>query len=154
MPSGPAGEALLLLRLVAAVALAAALGWEREQAHKPAGLRTHMLVGLAAALYTVLASLILDERIGDSSVRGDPGRVIQAIALGVGFLGGGVISAGKQRGHVSGLTTAASIWSTAAIGLAAGLGRFVLAVGATVLQLVVLRVVARLERGAVASGER
>ena len=61
----------------------------------------------------------------------------------------GVISAGKQNGHVSGLTTAASIWSTAAIGLAAGLGHFVLAVGATVLQLVVLRVVARLERGAV-----
>jgi putative Mg2+ transporter-C (MgtC) family protein len=147
MPSGPAAEALLLLRLVAAVALAAALGWERERAHKPAGLRTHMLVGLAASLYTVLATLILDERIGDPSLRGDPGRVIQAVALGIGFLGGGVISAGRHNGHVSGLTTAASIWSTAAIGIASGLGHYVLAVGATVLQLVVLRAVARFERG-------
>jgi putative Mg2+ transporter-C (MgtC) family protein len=147
MPSGgPSGEALLLLRLLAAVGLAAALGWERERARKPAGLRTHMLVGLAASLYAVLATLTLHERTGDPSLRGDPVRVIQAVALGVGFLGGGVISAGRAHGRVSGLTTAASIWATAAMGVAAGLGYYVIAVGTTALQLIVLRVVGRWER--------
>jgi putative Mg2+ transporter-C (MgtC) family protein len=103
-------------------------------------------VGLAAALYTALGTLALAQ-VPDLApgTRGDPVRVIQAVALGIGFLGGGVISAGRSDG-AGHLTTAASIWSTAAIGIAAGLGHYTLAVGATALQLIILHGVARLER--------
>jgi putative Mg2+ transporter-C (MgtC) family protein len=147
MPLTPPGEAQLLLRLALAVLLAAVLGWERERAGKPAGLRTHALVGLAAALYTTIATLsIADYHQVDPELRADPIRVIQAVALGIGFLGGGVISVGARGGHDTGLTTAASVWSTAAIGIAIGLGYYTLAVGATLLQLVVLHLFARLER--------
>jgi putative Mg2+ transporter-C (MgtC) family protein len=147
MPPGATGEALLLLRLLVAIALAALLGWERERAGKAAGLRTHMLVGLAAALYTVLAEVTLgDHPPANPGLRADPIRVIQAVALGIGFLGGGVITASKGTGHDTGLTTAASIWSTAAIGIAAGMGHYVLAVGATILQLIVVWGFVRVER--------
>ena len=139
-------ELAYLLRIVAAGALAALLGIEREKAHKAAGLRTHMMVGIAAALYTVLAGLAVDTYAGDpAGLRADPIRAIQAVALGVGFLGGGMIVT-RQGRQVSGLTTAASIWSTAAIGSAAGLAHYVLAVGVTLLQLLVLRVLVRFDR--------
>jgi putative Mg2+ transporter-C (MgtC) family protein len=138
---------MLLLRVVAAAALAAVLGWERERAGKAAGLRTHMLVGLAAALYTALGQLTFSDYHGsDPDLRADPLRVIQAVALGVGFLGGGAITASHGTGRDSGLTTAASIWSTAAIGIATGMGHSVLATGATALQLVVVWGLYRLER--------
>jgi putative Mg2+ transporter-C (MgtC) family protein len=140
-----ADHAALLLRLLLATALAAAVGWEREQAGKAAGLRTHMLVGLAAALYTCLGSVAMGQSQVEAGLRADPIRVIQAVALGVGFLGGGAISAARAGGHVVGLTTAASIWATAAVGIAAGLGQYVLAGGGTVLQLIVLRGFARFE---------
>jgi putative Mg2+ transporter-C (MgtC) family protein len=144
MPDLPT-EAVLVLRLVVAAALAAPLGWEREQAGKSAGLRTHMLVALAAALYTALGVIaVTDARAGDQAIHPDPIRVIQAIAIGIGFLGGGIIT--KSEGRVSGLTTAASVWTTAAIGIAAGLGHFLLAAGATVLQLLVVHVFERFER--------
>lgn len=147
MPPGPASEGMLLLRLVAAAALAAILGWERERAGKAAGLRTHMLVGLAAALYTALGQLTLgDYPTADPGLRADPIRVIQAVALGVGFLGGGVITASNGTGHDRGLTTAASIWSTAAIGIATGMGHYVLAAGTTALQLIVVWGLVRVER--------
>lgn len=147
MPPGPASEGVLLLRIVAAAALAAVLGWERERAGKAAGLRTHMLVGLASALYTALGQLTLgDYPTSDPGLRADPIRVIQAVALGVGFLGGGAITAAHGTGRDSGLTTAASIWSTAAIGIATGMGHYVLAAGATALQLVVVWGLYRVER--------
>lgn len=146
LPAGMAGEAVLLLRVLLATALAAALGWEREQAGKSAGLRTHMLVGLAAALYTALGEMAMAESEQlQPGVRADPIRIIQAVALGIGFLAGGIISGRQPEGHVSGLTTAASIWSTAAIGIAAGFGHYLLAAGATVLQLVVLHAFMRFE---------
>ena len=151
MPHPALAEVQLLLRLVVACALAAALGWEREQAGKPAGLRTHTLVGFAAALYTTLGTLAAGAlHNADPGFRADPIRVVQAVALGVGFLGGGVITAGSRHGegHVSGLTTAASIWATAAIGIAVGLGHYVLAAGATLLQLLVLHGLERFERPA------
>ena len=138
-------EAQFLLRLVLAALLAAVLGWEREQAGKPAGLRTHTLVGLAAALYTTIGALsTTDYHAADPAIRADPIRVIQAVAVGIGFLGGGVISAARD-GHVAGLTTAASVWSTAAIGIATGLGYYVLAAGATLLQLLILHGLGRFE---------
>ena len=104
-----------------------------------------MLVGLAAALYTALGTLAVAESEPEPGLRADPIRVIQAVALGIGFLGGGIISARRAEGHVAGLTTAASIWSTAAIGIAAGFGHYLLAAGATALQLIVLHGFMRLE---------
>ena len=143
----PRLELTLLVRLLAAGVLAAVLGWEREAAHKPAGLRTHMLVGIASALYTVLAELaVLEYPRSDEGMRADPIRVIQAVAIGVGFLGSGVIFVSKTQESVHGLTTAGSIWATAAIGIAAGLGYYILAVGATVLLMLVLRGMARFDR--------
>jgi putative Mg2+ transporter-C (MgtC) family protein len=140
------GELALLVRLLAAGALAALLGWEREQAHKPAGLRTHMLVGIASALFTVLAELAVRQVPGhDTGLRADPIRVIQAVAIGVGFLGSGVIFVSKSGDSVRGLTTAGSIWATAAIGIACGLGYYVLAGGTAVLLLGVLHGMARFD---------
>jgi len=143
----PRLELILLLRLLVAGALSAVLGWERESAGKPAGLRTHMLVGIASALYTVLAELaVMDHPTDENDMRADPIRVIQAVAIGVGFLGSGVIFVSRSGDSVLGLTTAGSIWATAAIGIAAGLGYYILAVGATVLLVGVLRGMARFDR--------
>jgi putative Mg2+ transporter-C (MgtC) family protein len=134
----------ILIRLVVAALLAALLGWEREQAGKSAGLRTHMLVGISAALYTGLAEVTAGEL--GAQGRADPIRAIQAVAVGIGFLGGGMIYVSHDR--VQGLTTAASIWATAAMGIAAGLAHYRLAAGATILLALVLHVLARFERNA------
>jgi putative Mg2+ transporter-C (MgtC) family protein len=134
-----------LLRIAVAGVLAGLLGYERERAGKPAGFRTHMLVGIAAALYTSLAMLAYEASAASGGARADPIRAIQAVALGVGFLGGGMIVTRREGHDVAGLTTAASIWATAAIGIAAGLGQYILAVGATVLLLIVLRVLVRFD---------
>jgi putative Mg2+ transporter-C (MgtC) family protein len=139
-------ELQFLVRLLVAAALAAVLGWEREHARKSAGLRTHMLVGIAAALYTAIAQLTVEDiEVGETELRADPIRAIQAVAIGIGFLGSGVIFVSRHEDRVQGLTTAASIWATAAIGIAAGLEHYVLAVGATVLLLFVLRVMVRFD---------
>jgi putative Mg2+ transporter-C (MgtC) family protein len=139
-------ELQFLIRLLVAAALAAVLGWEREHARKSAGLRTHMLVGIAAALYTALAQLaVADMSLSDEGFRADPIRAIQAVAIGIGFLGSGVIFVSRHEDRVQGLTTAASIWATAAIGIAAGLEHYVLATGATILLLFVLRVLVRFD---------
>jgi putative Mg2+ transporter-C (MgtC) family protein len=133
---------VILGRLVVAGLLAGVLGWEREQAGKSAGLRTHMLVGIAAALYTGLAEVASVEL---GAGRSDPVRAIQAVAMGIGFLGGGIIFVNRND-RVQGLTTAASIWATAAMGIAAGLAHFRLAAGVTVLLAVVLHVLERFDR--------
>ena len=133
---------VILSRLVVAALLAGVLGWERERAGKSAGLRTHMLVGIAAALYTGLAEVASVEL---GAGRSDPVRAIQAVAMGIGFLGGGIIFVNRND-RVQGLTTAASIWATAAMGVAAGLGHFRLAAGVTVLLAIVLHVLARFDR--------
>src|SRR3954467_13759022 len=147
MPFEPRTELLLLLRLVGAGLLGAVLGWERQSAHKPAGLRTHMLVAIASALFTVLAEVAVTSFPGkEGDIRSDPIRVIQAVAIGVGFLGSGVIFVAKSGDSVRGLTTAGSIWATAAIGIAAGLGYYILAVGATILLMLVLRGMSRFDR--------
>jgi putative Mg2+ transporter-C (MgtC) family protein len=140
-------EVLLLLRVVAAGALAAVVGWEREHAGKSAGFRTHILVCMAAALYTALGTMEFNEAAArPDGLRADPIRVIQAVALGIGFLGSGVIRIAKDSEEVLGLTTAASIWATAAVGIAAGFGRFVLAAGATLLLGLVLHLLPWIER--------
>ena len=133
----------LLLRVVAAGALAAVLGWEREEAGKSAGLRTHILVGVGAALFVMLAEATSRAAGGTAAsvLRLDP---LQGVAAGIGFLGAGLIF--KSEDRVRGLTTAASIWATAAVGFACGIAHYVLAVGATVIVLGVLHLLERFEQ--------
>jgi putative Mg2+ transporter-C (MgtC) family protein len=126
-------------RLLMAVLLAAVLGWERERRGRPAGLRTHMLVGLGSALFVLVP---LEAGMADDPIS----RVLQGVIAGVGFLGAGAILKLDDVGRVQGLTTAASIWATAAIGLAVGLGHHVTAIAATLVALVILSILQRLER--------
>ena len=138
-------DVYLLLRLLLAMVLAGAIGWERETVGKSAGLRTHMFVGMGAMLFVVLGDAVIDRFAGTPGVvQMDPIRVIEAVTTAVGFLGGGLIFVTRSGDRVHGLTTAASIWVTAAIGIAVALERYLLAVGATVLALVVLHVLARI----------
>ena len=119
-------------RLLAACAAGAVIGFERELYDKPAGLRTNVMICLGAALFTVLS-----ERVADTGrFAGDPGRIAAQIVTGVGFLGAGAILHG--RGHVVGLTTAATIWLVASIGMAFGAGAFLLGAVATLLTVGVL----------------
>jgi putative Mg2+ transporter-C (MgtC) family protein len=131
----------VLLRLLVSAACGMAIGMEREKAGKPAGLRTNILICLGAALFTVLslgiAALANDQNVAQNvAFRADPGRIAAQIVVGVGFIGGGAILHAKQQ--IIGLTSAATIWVVAAIGMAAGAGAFVIAIGTTVLVLVIL----------------
>jgi putative Mg2+ transporter-C (MgtC) family protein len=128
----------LTLRLVVALLLGAAIGWERELQRMPAGFRTHALVALGSATFTVISAHALT---GDGS---DPTRIAAQIVSGIGFLGGGAIL--HHGGTVRGLTTAASLWAVAAVGMAAGAGLFVLALLSAVLVIIGLEVFQRLER--------
>lgn len=136
----------ILARLMVALALAGVMGWERERAGKAAGIRTHMLVGLGAALFVVLGELFIGRFRGmDERMRFDPLRVIEAVVTGVSFLGAGTIFVARGKERVQGLTTAASIWATAAVGITVGLERYPLAIGTTLLVFLVLRFLHYLE---------
>jgi putative Mg2+ transporter-C (MgtC) family protein len=140
-------EAELLLRVFIAGILSGTLGWERQSAGKPAGFRTHVLVGMAACLFVVAGeAAALQYPASATSVRIEPFAIIQAVAVGIGFLGSGVVFVPRDANRVSGLTTAASIWATAAIGLTVGFSRYLLAAGTTLLLLITLRVLARFDR--------
>lgn len=130
-----------MLKLAAAALLSGALGWERQLADKPAGFRTHMIVGVTAALYALLGQNA--GVIGGSGdlVRTDPIRTIQAVATGIGFLGAGIIF--RDGSKVTGLTTAASVWAAASIGIAAAWGEWGLALMGTAITLLALRVPVR-----------
>lgn len=139
-------DAELLLRVLVAGVLTGILGWERQSAGKPAGFRTLLLVGMAACLFVVAGeAAAVTYPAGSSSLRIEPFQLIQAVAVGIGFLGSGVVFLTRDGTHVMGLTTAASIWATAAIGLTVGFGRYFLAAGTTVLMLVTLRVLRRFD---------
>jgi putative Mg2+ transporter-C (MgtC) family protein len=127
-----------LLRLVIAAALGGAIGLEREIDEKAAGLRTHILVALGSALFTVVSAYGFREFLtnGGAAVRADPSRIAAQIVTGIGFLGAGVIF--RQGLNVRGLTTAASLWLVAAVGMAAGAGFWSAAVVATVAGLICL----------------
>ena len=127
----------LLLSLVVAAILGAAIGMEREIQGKSAGLRTNALICVGACLFTELSIALTGPGTGD------PSRVAAQIVTGVGFIGAGTIMRG--RGSVTGLTTAATIWLVAAVGMAVGAGWLMEAAGATLLTLVVLSVLGRLE---------
>ncbi|HBV99358.1 MAG: MgtC/SapB transporter [Peptococcaceae bacterium BICA1-7] len=113
----------IILRLVLSFMLGGLFGLERERRHKPAGLRTHTLVCLGAALFTIAGSYGFPLTEGGPLVR-DPARVSAQIVSGVGFIGGGIIF--KERDHVRGITTAASIWLTAGLGMGIGLGLYLI----------------------------
>jgi putative Mg2+ transporter-C (MgtC) family protein len=136
----PSGEVVVrvAVRLLVAAVLGGLLGLERELRGKEAGLRTHMLLATGAALFTVLPQ---QAGMGEGAVS----RVLQGLVAGVGFLGGGAILKQSQEGHVRGLTTAAGLWLTAAVGMAAGLGRGATALLAALLALVILELVGRVE---------
>ena len=126
----------LVWRLLLSAGLGAALGLEREYRRKPAGLRTNILIAIGSALFTILS-------ISMTGSTGDPSRVAGQIVTGIGFLGGGAIL--RNRDTVHGMTTAATIWVNAAIGVACGVGQYELAAVSTALTLVVLVVLPPIE---------
>ena len=129
----------VLLRLFIAILLGGLLGYDREKNESAAGLRTHMLVALGAALF-VIVPVQAGMRVEDLS------RVLQGIIAGIGFLGAGAIIKLSDKEQIKGLTTAASIWATAAIGIAAGMGHEMTAILSTILALVILAALPRVER--------
>ncbi|MFA5078210.1 MAG: MgtC/SapB family protein [Dehalococcoidia bacterium] len=121
------------LRLLLAAALGGAIGFQRERAGKPAGLRTHMLICLGSALFTVVSVLGFTGNV-------DPARIAAGVVTGIGFIGAGVIFRGMRGDKVMGITTAASIWVTAAIGIAAGVGLYIIAVATALITVLVLMI--------------
>lgn len=146
--ANPAAVTRLLVRVLLAVSLAAVIGYERETRGSTAGLRTHMILALGVALMVVSAQHAGLER-------EDVSRVIQGVFAGIGFLGAGAIVKQASGDRVRGLTTAASLWTTAAVATACGLGTEMTAIVGTVIAVIVLSVLLRLEgrhRGSAARG--
>ncbi len=140
MPHYLHSDLQFIVRLLVAMVLGGALGWERESQGKSAGIRTLMLMSMGCALFMIVAELAVASMVQyGASLRFDPIRVLEAVLAGIGFLTGGVVFVSRGD-DVRGLTTAASIWTTCGIGLLAGLRRYFLATAVTVLVLVILRV--------------
>jgi putative Mg2+ transporter-C (MgtC) family protein len=129
----------IVLRLLVALALGGLLGYERESIGASAGLRTHMLVSLGCALF-ILIPVQAGMQIEDVS------RVLQGVAAGIGFIGAGAILKQSNQNDIRGLTTAASIWTTAAIGVAAGMGRESSAIVSAVFAFIILAILRRSPR--------
>jgi putative Mg2+ transporter-C (MgtC) family protein len=128
----------VVVRLILAMSLGAVVGVQRERSGKPAGVRTHMLVSLGAAVFVIAA--------GEFGMHSDAlSRVLQGLITGIGFLGAGAILKMEERRQIEGLTTAAGIWMTAAVGVAVGLGRFGLALVSVILAWFILSIVKMLE---------
>ena len=119
------------LRLLLAAVLGGIIGIQREKAGKPAGLRTHVLICLGSALFTVVSVLGFTGNV-------DPARLAAGVVTGIGFIGAGVIFRGMRGDKVMGITTAASIWITAAIGIAAGAGLYIIASATALVTVLVL----------------
>jgi putative Mg2+ transporter-C (MgtC) family protein len=134
-----AGLTRITIRLLLAAVLGGVLGYERESKGKAAGLRTHMLVALGAALF-----VLVPQQYGMSNA--DLSRVVQGLVTGLGFLGAGAIIKGDGDEEIKGVTTAAGLWLTAAIGVAAGMGRDATAVLSTGLALAILAAAPRITR--------
>lgn len=124
------GEVQIIIRIIVAAVLSGAIGLEREWKRKPAGLRTNILVGVGAALVMIVSQ----------EFEVDPARIASGVITGVGFLGAGIIM--QARGHVFGITTAATIWIVAAIGLSVGVGNYFAAFITTLVALAVLNLLA------------
>lgn len=128
-------QLVVSLQLLVATVLSMAIGLNREKRAKDAGMRTHMLVGIGSCLFSALSLYVFPD---------DPARVAANIVTGIGFLGAGVIYKGKNRVHD--LTTAASVWITAAIGMAVGLGAWFLGVVTTLIVWVILDILRHVEK--------
>lgn len=131
---------VFIIRLILAVILGGMIGYERELRSKEAGLRTHILVALGAALIMMVSQYGFFAVI-QTNVRVDPSRIAAQVVSGIGFIGAGVIF--KEQGSIKGLSTAAGLWGVAAIGLAVGSGLYSLAIAATVIVLVVFELLKR-----------
>lgn len=130
---------VILLRLAGAVVLCALIGYERETTGKSAGFRTHMLVGLSAAAYALIAEELVGHFTGyGQSVRMDPLRLVEAVTAGIAFLAAGMIV--LSRGEVKNLTTGAGLWLAGAIGLAVGNGQWVIGGAAALFGLAIVAV--------------
>jgi putative Mg2+ transporter-C (MgtC) family protein len=141
---------VLAIRLLVSAVLGGAIGFERQMHPSDAGLRTYIMVSVAAALYSELTFELFD-RIGGPSSRADPGRAIQAVTAGIAFLGAGAIF--RYGRDVKGLTTSAGLWLAGAVGIATALGYYPLALSATVLALIVLHGLEGLKRRVEARSE-
>lgn len=128
----------IIIRLLAAMLLGAIVGFQRERTHKPAGLRTHMLVSLGTSVFVLACS-------GFGMTSDGLSRVIQGVTTGIGFIGAGSILKLNKKHEVKGLTTAAGVWMTAAIGVAVGLGSLGLALLSTLFTMIILALVGSLE---------
>ena len=134
----------ILLRVVLAAIAGGIIGFDRAARDKPAGIRTHMLVAMGSALAVGVSVLVVEDTAVEGA-RADAVRVAAGVITGVGFLGAGAILRGPKG--VTGLTTAAGIWVTAALGIAFGFGTYIVAIGATVVAFVIISVLAGLEPG-------
>lgn len=139
---------LIIAHIALAMLLGGVVGFERELKLRPAGFRTHMLVAGASALIVGVGQLVMRsaEYAGPQGAGSDPLRLAEAIISGVAFIGAGTIFGQRHASDIGGITTAASLLTVAAVGLAVGFGYYVVAVGMVVLTLVVLTVAQRLER--------
>lgn len=124
-------DLLMALRILMAAVLGGAIGYQRERSGKPAGLRTHMLICIGATIFTLVSIYAF-------SGPADPSRVAAGVVTGIGFLGAGAIFSRPQDGYIAGLTTAATIWVTAGIGVAVGAGLYIASVVTTAITLIVL----------------
>ena len=145
------GQQLTILgSLAVAMLLGGLIGFEREMAAKPAGFRTHMLVAGAAALLVALARILVTQfgqEFTGTLIRSDPIRILEAITVGVSFIGAGTIIRNGRAASVEGLTTASSLLFTAGIGACVALSQWLLGLGATLLALLALRLIRTLEAG-------
>ena len=137
-------EIEIIFQLVLAVILGGLIGLDREYKKRDAGLRTYSLVCLGATLFTIIGFFMSQKFKGEIGVDIDPSRIIQAVAIGVGFLGTGVII--HKESHVEGLTTAAALWVVAAVGVGVGSGLYVIAVFTTLIIIGILVGVRPMER--------
>ena len=127
-------QAEMILRIIVSVILGAVIGYERERSHKPAGLRTHIFVCMGSCLFTIASFFMIPTNAGASA---DVTRIASGVVAGISFIGAGSIIA--LRGDVKGLTTAASLWVMAAIGLMVGMGNYLLPTVATIISYVIVR---------------
>lgn len=130
----------VIVRLIIVILLAGILGWERETSGKAAGFRTHILIGVGTVLFVAIGEIFVQNyRQFNESMRFDPIRIVEAVVTGISFIGAGLVFVSRRKGVVKNLTTATSVWTTSAIGMAVGLGRYFLAIVSTILIFSVLR---------------
>jgi len=132
------GFPIVVVRLLVAIALGALLGFDREILSRPAGIRTHILVSLAAATFTVITFELIERARVEGAPNADPIRIIEAVTAGVAFLAAGAII--QARGKVHGVTTGAGLWLAGAVGTACGVGAYSIAILAAVFGFLVLTV--------------